>query len=116
MTSYYKNRMTGDSLDGRYNFENGVAAARPEIQSQRFTAVVRPVERRNVSSCEIGYMDEIALASPIAGRVICAENLQRWTAPRCGINCKRYEMSFGIMPLAELTLRISSTRVEIAQQ
>ena len=53
----------------------------PRFQSQRFRAVVRPVERGDMSPCAIGYMDEIAFASPVGGRVICAENLQWWTAP-----------------------------------
>ena len=69
-----------------------------------------------MSPCEIGYMDEIAFASPIGGRVICAENLQWWTAPGCGINRKRYKMSFGIVPFAKLSIRICPAGVEVAQK
>jgi hypothetical protein len=56
-------------------------------------------------------MDEIALTGPIGGRVICAKNLQRRTAAGCGINCKRYEMRFGIVPLAQLSIGICSAGV-----
>ena len=96
--------MAADSLDGRYDFENGVATAGPEIQNQCFRAIIRHVKRGDVSRCEIGYVDEIAFASPIGGRVIRAEDLQWLTAPGCGIDRKRYEMSFGIVPFAKLSV------------
>ena len=83
----------------------------------RFKATAsEPLERGDVSSCEIGYMDEIALAGPVGGRVICAENLQRWTASGCGINTKRYEMSFGIVPFAKLSVWICSAGVEVTRK
>jgi hypothetical protein len=59
-----------------------------------------------VSPGQIAYMDEIALAGPPGGRVICAEDLKRRTATGCGINCERYKMSFGIVPFAQLSIRI----------
>ena len=69
-----------------------------------------------MSRCEIGYVDEIAFASPIGGRVIRAEDLQWWTAPGCGIDRKRYEMSFGMVPFAKLSVWICSAGVEVAQK
>jgi hypothetical protein len=113
---YDRHRTAGHSLDGCHDFKDRVATARSEIQSQRFRAVIEVAKRGYVSPCKIGHVDEVAFAGTVGCRIICAENLQRWTTSGRGVNRKRYEMSFRIVPLAKLSLRICSTGVEVAQK
>ena len=106
----------GDALDGGDDTAHRGCLAGAEIEGEGGgCALIQMPQRRNMRRGEIADMDEIALAGPVGGRVIGAEDLQRRPEPDRGIDGERDKMRLRIVALGELAGRIRAGGVEIAQ-
>lgn len=79
-------------------------------------STVEPANCANMRLGKIAYMDKIADAGTIRCGIIHTMQCQLWAEAEDSIACKGDEMSLGSVRLTNLSIRIRSRCIEIAQR
>ena len=72
-------------------------------------------KRLDVRGSQVSYVDEVAFACSIGSWIVSSKDLQRRPISRCDINGKRDEMSFWIVALDQIPIRVRTRGIKIAQ-
>src|SRR5439155_10658383 len=98
------------------NPQDRVSGAGSQVEHVRGSATREVLERGDVGSSQIRYVDVVADAGAVPGRVVVAVDRRRRRLAQSDLEEARDQMLLGMVPLSHARLRVGAGGVEIAQR